>query len=373
MNWPFDGSSADGQLGSTAFSTVEENGRGRGGNVEVTADSLSLSHGAALVSSTDGRGDAGNVLIHAGQVRFDGTSADEQFRSGAFSTVDENGRGRGGNVEVTADSLSLSHGAKLSASTLGHGNAGDVVIHAGQVKFDGTSADGQFRSGAFSTTESNVTGQSGDIEITANGLRLLNNSAIRTDDQRRGDVKGGGGNIRIDTNYVLATNGSDILAFSSGGRGGNIDLPLFFSEGNVRFGQTRLSRNQQAQLTVNDRIDVNASGRVGGGNIAVITPDTSTIQNSLADLPNNVIDTEALLANSCIARNKTSGVFLITGTGGLLPNRPGSAPLSPYPTDTVRTETEPGWRPGDPIIEPQGVYRLPNGDLVMMHDCPLSD
>ncbi|MEN9520088.1 MAG: hypothetical protein RLZZ381_2676, partial [Cyanobacteriota bacterium] len=27
------------------------------------------------------------------------------------------------------------------------------------------------------------------------------------------------------------------------------------------------------------------------------------------------------------------------------------------------------WKKGDPIIEPTGVYRLPNGELVMSREC----
>ena len=28
------------------------------------------------------------------------------------------------------------------------------------------------------------------------------------------------------------------------------------------------------------------------------------------------------------------------------------------------------WQQGDPIVEPQGVYRLPNGKLVLSRECP---
>lgn len=181
----------------------------------------------------------------------------------------------------------------------------------------------------------------------------------------------GGGNIRVDANYVLATDGSDILAFSDRGTGGNIDLPSFFSEGDaVVDEQNRLNRNQQNQLDQNDRIDINASGAVSPGIVGLVTPDTSAIQNSLADLSDTAIDPDTLLANSCIARTKEGGTFLITGTGGLLTDRPDAIPLSTYPTDTVRTEPDDAtWQPGDPIVEPQGVYQLPNGELFLSRDC----
>ncbi len=338
---------------------------GRGGDVHIRTDDLFLSDGAKLDASTNGRGRAGNVIIDAqDQVQLQGSGTDIFSRAGGiFNGEVIRASGQGGDVRISTGSLFLSDGAQLDASTFGSGKAGNVVIEAdNHVQLD--------RSYIFATAESTATRPSGDIEITANGLRLFNNSAIRTDDRRPGNVEGGGGNIHVDANYVLATNGSDVLAFSRGGTGGDITLPSFFSEGDVRVGQNRLNRNQQNQLDQNDRIDIDASGDVSPGIIGLVTPDTSAIQNSLADLSDTTIDPDTLLANSCITRTREGGTFLITGTGGLLTDRPDAIPLSTYPTDTVRTEPDDAtWQPGDPIIEPQGVYQLPNGELFLSQDC----
>jgi large exoprotein involved in heme utilization and adhesion len=114
-------------------------------------------------------------------------------------------------------------------------------------------------------------------------------------------------------------------------------------------------------------VDLNATGSVSSGTIT--TPDTSFVQNSLADLSEAVVDADRLIANSCIARTESGGTFLITGAGGL-PPRPGIAPLSPYPTGTVRTGGEAAsWQPGEAIVEPQGLYELPDGQLVMSREC----
>ncbi|GAA6614755.1 hypothetical protein [Scytonema sp. NUACC26] len=123
-------------------------------------------------------------------------------------------------------------------------------------------------------------------------------------------------------------------------------------------------------------MDINASGALSG---IISLPDTSFIQNSLTELPDNSIDTNALIASSCIARsNQQKGTFVITGSGGL-PNRPGDASVSLYSTGSVRSvpsSTRPSdnsvirqWQKGDPIIEPQGVYQLPNGKLVLSREC----
>ncbi|MEG3845134.1 hypothetical protein, partial [Microcoleus sp. herbarium14] len=105
-------------------------------------------------------------------------------------------------------------------------------------------------------------------------------------------------------------------------------------------------------------------------------PDTTFIQNSLNELPGDRIDTDSLLASSCIVRRDRpkAGSFTVTGTGGL-PQRPGDAQMSDFPTVDVETlpsdatSSNRSWQTGDPIVEPQGVYRLPNGKLVMSREC----
>ncbi len=118
----------------------------------------------------------------------------------------------------------------------------------------------------------------------------------------------------------------------------------------------------------NNQVDINATGAVSG---IIFIPDVSFIQNQ--------INTDSILANSCIVRRnqRARGSFTVTGTGGL-PQRPGDAQTSSFPTVDVETlprdgttNTKPNraWQNGDPIIEPQGVYRLPNGKLVLSQEC----
>jgi large exoprotein involved in heme utilization and adhesion len=176
-----------------------------------------------------------------------------------------------------------------------------------------------------------------------------------------------GGNINLTADSILAFDDSDILAFARDGRGGDIILNtrVFFGE-NYRPAPKGTDPNT---LENNNQVDVNASGAVNG---VITTPDVSFIQNSLTELPENQIDTDSLLANSCIVRRNQppQGSFTITGTGGF-PQRPGDAQMSTFPTvdietlpnDSTPTNTNPNrpWQKGDPIVEPQGVYRLPNG------------
>jgi large exoprotein involved in heme utilization and adhesion len=95
--------------------------------------------------------------------------------------------------------------------------------------------------------------------------------------------------------------------------------------------------------------------------------ETDSIENSLTSLEDTIIDTTALTAGSCIVRTADNqGSFTITGRDGL-PQRPGDTGIAAYPTGTVRTVAEPAATHF--LQEPDGVYQLPDGRLVLSHEC----
>ena len=123
-------------------------------------------------------------------------------------------------------------------------------------------------------------------------------------------------------------------------------------------------------LDRNNRVDVNASGTVSG----VITgiPDVTFIDEELTDLADNQINTDALIANSCISRGtkRQENSFTITGSGGLR-NGPGDELISQYSTGEVRNveSNSRTWKKGDSIIEPTGVYKLSDGRVLLSREC----
>jgi filamentous hemagglutinin family protein len=181
---------------SGAFTRIEEGGIGTGGSINIVANTLVVRNSAQLIASTNGTGNAGNVLIRADdRVVFDGTSI-------AFSTVravdsGDGAVGNGGNVEIYTDSLEVRNGAQLQAATFGKGDAGNVIIEADdRVVFDGTSANGEFSSAAFSTV--------GDV--------YFNDEAV-----------GNGGNVEIYTDSLEVRNGAQLQAATFGlGNAGNV-------------------------------------------------------------------------------------------------------------------------------------------------------
>ncbi|RCJ18695.1 hypothetical protein A6S26_28345 [Nostoc sp. ATCC 43529] len=337
-----------------AFNSQGVVGGGKGGDITIKARSLSLSNDAYLQSSAFGQGNGGNIFV---EVQNDVSLSNSFIDSGVIETA----TGKGGDINIQADSLFLTDNSFVNSSSTGQGNPGNISIKLGNTLRSNNSTIGT------ASTQSS----GGAINITAKDIRLRGDSDIRTNVL---SGAGGGGNITLTANTIIALEDSDILAFATDGRGGDItfNTQAFLSSPLYRpQAQTGNRVNLRTELEGNNRADINASGAISGNIIGV--PDITFIQNSFTELQDNPIDTNALIANSCIARSrKQEGTFLITGVGGL-PTRPGNASASSYPTDDIQNVSNDSanrhWKKGDSIIEPQGIYRLGNGDLIMSREC----
>jgi filamentous hemagglutinin family protein len=359
--------------------TANTNGQGNAGDITLNANTFQASNGGRLITSTNTAQNAGNIILrNLDSITLDG------LNSGIFANT--NSSGRGGTITVNTTDLSLNNQAVISSASRSSdrqaGEAGNInITTSGTLRANnsdiGTTAT-RSSGGAITVTSSDIrlSGNSsistssgnngGNIKLTAtNDIRLFDNSDIRTDSGNNG------GNIRMTAQSIVAFDDGDILA-SAVNRGGDIKLDTlaFFGSGYQQGIQL------QGELDDNGQVDVSATGQISSGTIT--TPDTTFIQNSLTNLPDSSINTETLLANSCIVRSRTqSGRFTITGSGGL-PERPGNVSASPYPTGEVQTiptrvsaveEPNRRWQMGDLIVEPQGVYQLSDGRLVISREC----
>jgi filamentous hemagglutinin family protein len=332
---------------------------GRGGDLEVTANTIEVmgdrQNGTSLLdSSTEAGGAAGDLTINTQRLRV-GDGGAISAATGPGST------GRGGNLIVTArDSVDITgrnneDNSRLLVSSNGTEQAGNLIIRTPRL----TLTDG----GKVLAESSTVNG--GSIDLNVSNLLLLRNGGqiSATAGTANPQASGNGGNIDINSRFIVAIpkENSDITANATQGRGGKININT----------QGIFGLKQQLKLT--PLSDITASSEVGlTGTIALNTPDNSTIQNSLTQLPNTNIDTNKLLAQTCLIRkDDPQGTFYITGTGSL-PNRPNDLALSDYPTNTIQPTTRTAQRPwklGDPIVEPQGFYKLADGRLVMSREC----
>jgi filamentous hemagglutinin family protein len=350
--------------GGTGFTTlaasfVELGAEGKGGDININTGSLSVTKGAQLASDTRGTGDGGNInIVVRDNAIFDGEAPSKTFdflgqtitappmpsivRSGT------SGGGKAGDITIAAKGVvTISNTATINSQAFPVGNAGNISIDARTLNL----GDGTIESNVFDFLGR---GNGGNIKLSAQRILLQGDSNIKTS-----TPDGNGGEITLSADSIVALDDTDILTSSKNGRGGNIIL-----DSRAFFGQNYIPAPSGTDFLIldkNNRVDINASGTVSG---VVTLPDTTFIQNSLNQLPQTAIDTNTLLANSCIVRNRQNGSFYITGTGGL-PTNPGET--STYSTGTVRPVAV--WKPGDSIVEPQGVYSLPNGQLIMSREC----
>ncbi|MEH2227262.1 two-partner secretion domain-containing protein [Nostoc sp.] len=372
------------------LSTVQAGGVGKGGNININAATLSLTDGASLETFTEkafdiqpaGRGDAGNVnILVTGAV--DIAAGKNGFPSGIYSFVDTGTVGNGGNITIDSGDFSLRDGAVLAASTLGQGNAGNVRVSAKNAVYL-ANAD------ILTTVEAGTVSNGGNIEINSPKITLDNQGKLSAE-----SASGNAGNINVNSDLLLLRRGAQISTSAGteklGGDGGNININSKFivavpnensdisanafsgTGGNIQINSQGIF-GIESRPKPTEKSDITASSELGVSGVTNInTPDNSSIQNSLTELPQNAIDTNALIANSCISRGtkRQENSFTITGSGALTPNRPGVL-VSNYTTGEVRgveiTSRRP-WKKGDPIIEPQGLYRLPNGQLILSRSC----
>ena len=256
--------------------------QGDGGSISIVTDALELTNGAQISANTFGIGNAGNTTINASTITLNASNIFAQIAAGA--------QGFGGNIDITSDFLNLTNGASISASTFGVGDAGNITISATDaISIDGVSNSGFF-SGIFAIVQSNAVGNAGDITITADSLLLTNTGRITTATLGQGDAgnirvnvadtvlidgigsgifstagvdsTGNGGSINIDPQLVLLRNGALISVNALGnGRGGNIFIDTNFL---VAF------PDENSDIITNTllgggagRIDINAQGVFG--------------------------------------------------------------------------------------------------------------
>ncbi len=316
--------------GVLSYNLSDQRAVGQGGDVNITTDSLFLTNGGAINTSTQGQGNAGRVTIYArDSVEIRGTAPTfSDVRSGVFTSADAGSVGSGGDLVITTGSLAVSDSGRISTNAgaqgndiyrgndiyqprridpnaRAQGNAGNIQIHAsGMVLVDSAQLT--------STLDPGAVGRGGDIDITAQSLSLLNGAQLSA--STRG--KGNAGNITVSADTIGLSSGGQILTTTaSNSRAGDItvntpNLQLWGATSGL-FAETtntgdagdlivqphgngqnlRVNLQQGAQISASTR----SSGR--GGTLTIAAPES---------IP--------LTGNGSVIAAETGG----TGTGGNL-------------------------------------------------------
>jgi filamentous hemagglutinin family protein len=281
---------------SAALSQVQPSGVGKGGGIEINSRNLSVINGAGLSTSTGGKGDAGSIKINVkDNVFLDGKN------SGAFSTLQPSGVGKGGGIEINSANLNITNQAQLNTNSLDQGSAGNIVVNVNKTVLN--------TSGRIVSVSLNSIG--GDLNITAKEYLLLQNNSLIATNSFSTVKNGNGGNITINSPLIVATPGNnDIAANAVQGNGGNLNIT---SQG--LFGIQFRDKGQDS-LTTNDITASSTFGR--NGNVNIDTPGTDPGKDS-TELPNVTTDASNQISQVCSASNRQNKLT-VTGRGGLPPN-----------------------------------------------------
>ncbi|GAB4294413.1 MAG: hypothetical protein Fur0025_31070 [Oscillatoriaceae cyanobacterium] len=202
------GAGAGGDVNIRATDAVEFIGIGLEDYIRLTSDYLNLGTinpfepQIMRVSGTVGSGNAGNIAIESGTVRWE---------NGVLSGSITLGQGNGGNITIRANTVEVV-GSAISSGTLqgSTGQGGDITVEADRLRVN---------DGAVVVTLTRGEGASGDITITAaESVELARNLAgaaaptlIATN-----AITGNGsaGAITIDTGRLIVSDGAGISSSS---------------------------------------------------------------------------------------------------------------------------------------------------------------
>ncbi|NJL53335.1 MAG: filamentous hemagglutinin N-terminal domain-containing protein [Hydrococcus sp. SU_1_0] len=190
---------------------------GTPGNIDLKAQNLTLTNGAAILNQITGEANSGDINIDvadtisidgAGEVANDNTSSFSP--SSIASNVFFESIGNSGNININTPNLVLSRNGAINTSIFGQGNAGNININSNLITIgeqgNTTLSPSNIRSNIFNDSISAAE------EVSAGSIKVNTDSLFISDG---GDISAGisgsgnGGNIKINATHTVSVDGSD--------------------------------------------------------------------------------------------------------------------------------------------------------------------
>ena len=268
---------------SSIQTQVQSEGVGRGGNIEITTNNLSLTgispdSLSSLLANSSGNGDAGkiditalsNVSLDLGLILSQGTAK----------------TGDAGDVTIDTPQLSLNTGSFVIANTGDSesptvnniGDAGDIIVNSQVITIDNFSS-------IVSSSSGNANGEAGNVNLNTDSLTIAGGSTINTLTGNSSQ----GGTIDINAQSIdLLTGGKIITLAESTGNAGDIDLNLDErvsingQNAPIPTEEFRFSESAIQDLEPNTGLFANTTveSTGNGGNVQISNPEIVSISNS---------------------------------------------------------------------------------------------
>jgi filamentous hemagglutinin family protein len=342
-------------------------GRGDGGTITLNTDTAIFRNQGGIGISTEGEGSAGTLFLIANSLLIENAGIESE----------DKGSGRGGNLNFTINGKMVLRNANISVSARPTDNtnlnnatssAGNIDITANSLSLDRSLIQGETTSGNGGNIALNVQ----DI------LSLRRQSQISTTAGTDG-AGGNGGNININTKFIIAypNENSDITANAFNGSGGNVNI-------NARsiFGTAPLSRQQLQKLRPNDlnprqlfTNDITAVSQTNPSLSGIVTINTPDVDPSrgLVELPSGVTDASQQIVSTCNPDTKfIANSFTVRGGGGIPPSpinvlQPHIQTGRLVTLDSGSTSIKKvSSTTNTKIVEAQGWVKQTNGDVILV-------
>ncbi len=259
-----DGTFTDSNGSVTGGVTAIATQGGNAGSISLVTPTLDIANGAAVaVSSANGTGTAGNVEITANTVTLNNAAQ-------ILAETDAGGAGSPADIKLQGLQTLTVTNSLLSSST-NSGTAGSVEVNATeQVLLDGTFTDSNGSVTGGVTAIATQGGNAGSISLVTPTLDIANGAAVAVSSA---NGAGTAGNVEITANTVTLNNAAQILAETDAGGAGspaNINLQGLTS--------LQLNNAQISALTQTGQagsVDVNASGNIDLTNGSQVTVEAN--------------------------------------------------------------------------------------------------
>jgi large exoprotein involved in heme utilization and adhesion len=331
----------------TFFETLTVFGQGR--NITVNAREVELRNGSALISSTFGDGNAGDIHVtaadhislvgHTPEDNSIGVFQPSGLFSNSFGDLDFGTHGASGNIVVTTPRLVMAEGGRINTTTQSSGRGGNVTLNVS----DSISISGEFvippdfessifdignaAPGGVLTTSvgsdfcSGVCGEAGHISISTGSLFLGAGGQI--DSGISNNARGG--NISITATNTISLSGE----MADGSPSGIFSRTFGTTPDAGTGGNIALTAGQLVTISDGATVSASSTGPGNAGNIAInagqqFVMRNSSVKTEAAQASGGNIDIQALnlvqLAHSTISASVQGGPETSGGNITIDPN-----------------------------------------------------
>ena len=330
-------------------------GAGKGGDVQLTADTVTMENGASIVTATtDGDGVGGDVVLNVGTLSLMGGSS-IQSQSQTFTPE---GLGQGGNVIIqglegagsAAKSVDLSGDSFLLSSSFGTGEGGRLAITSKSLTLDGAATT--------VNAEAADVGGGGDIAVNVQHASLSGGATIKTSTGSADPNAPAAATVTVQGLLGVGSM-ADSVALSGSGSGIVSD-----TQGTARSGDVAVHA-KTVILTEGAVIQTGSSFNTGPGGNVTIVADSVDISgearilslSAIGDAGQVAITADALTMNNVSIESSTSS----SGRGGNVELNVGTVSLSNGAK--INSSTSETGRAGD-ITMNVGTLSLANGSEI---------